>query len=240
MFKITIPCYNCQDLILPCLNSIISQSYTDWEAVVVNDGSKDKTKEVLETITDSRIKVIHNEINVGSPLASIIAATKALNANPEDVIINIDADDQLYCNDAFEYLVSVYSDPNILMTYGQFEPMSHSYHNYCKPIRDTETYRKSGYWYASHLRTYKKKIFDLINDNDLRDDDGQYYKMAGDAALLYPLIELAGNGRVRFIDKILYLYNDLSELNEMKVNSSKQVGIANKVRSKSEYSRAKI
>jgi glycosyltransferase involved in cell wall biosynthesis len=240
MFKITIPCYNCQDLIVPCLESIIKQTYTDWEAVVVNDGSTDKTDESLKLINDPRIKVITNEKNIGSPLASIVAATNALNTNPDDVIINIDADDQLYSSDAFEYLVGVYSDPNILMTYGQFEPMSHTYHNYCKPIPNTETYRKSGYWYASHLRTYKKKLFDLINDNDLRDDDGEYFKMAGDAALLYPLIELAGNGRVRFIDKILYLYNDLSELNEMKVNSSKQVNIANKVRSKPEYKRANI
>ena len=240
MFKITIPCYNCAEWIEECIESVINQSHTDWEAVIVNDGSSDNTGDIIAKFSDSRIKVITNTKNNGSPLASIIQATQALNAEQEDIIINLDGDDKLSDPYVIQHLNEVYLDKSVLMTYGQFEPMSKTYSNYCKQIPDTCTYRKSGLWLASHLRTYKKKLFDLIDDNDLRDVDGEYYKLAGDAALLYPLIELAGNGRVKFIPRVMYSYNDLSELNEMHKDPTNQVAAANRVRAKSPYKRAEL
>lgn len=235
-FKITIPSYNCEQWIAKCIRSVTSQINTNWEAVIINDGSTDKTGEIASSFSDSRIKVITNEVNVGSPLASIIQATQALNCEPEDIIVNLDGDDELSDPYVLEYLSNSY-DSNTLMTYGQFEPMSHTYHNYCKPITNAYTYRKSGYWYASHLRTYKKKLFDKIRDEDLRDTNGEYYKLAGDAALLYPLIELAGVDRMKFITRVMYNYNDLSELNEMKKDPTNQIATANRIRQKPEYLR---
>jgi glycosyltransferase involved in cell wall biosynthesis len=245
MFKVTIPCYNCEKWIIPCLSSLLSQTYTDWVAVVVNDGSTDNTASLIESFikqhNTERIKVIHNSKNEGSALGSIIQCTNNFtNCKGEDIIVNIDGDDMLADNKVFEYLNEVYSNDRVLMTYGQFEPLSHSYHNYCQPLANTSSYRKSNSWVVSHLRTYKKKLFDLINDSDLRDDDGEYYKMAGDAALLYPLIEMAGLHRIKFISKVLYIYNDTSELNEMKRDAARQIRIANKIKAKREYKESNI
>ncbi len=58
-----IPCYNVEKYVAGCLNSVLVQSVTDWEAICVNDGSKDGTLFVLEEYAkkDARIKVISQE-----------------------------------------------------------------------------------------------------------------------------------------------------------------------------------
>ena len=57
--------YNAEDFILRCYNNILEQSFQNWEWVVVNDGSTDKTLEIISVINDSRIKIISYELNKG-------------------------------------------------------------------------------------------------------------------------------------------------------------------------------
>ena len=60
-FTIVVPTYNQEKYIGAAINSILSQTYTDWEAVVVNDGSTDGTAGILDEYEarDSRIRVFH-------------------------------------------------------------------------------------------------------------------------------------------------------------------------------------
>lgn len=59
LVSIIIPVFNREDLIIKTIDSIISQTYQNWECVIVDDGSTDATVSILETfkIKDSRIKV---------------------------------------------------------------------------------------------------------------------------------------------------------------------------------------
>ena len=61
MISIIIPLYNKEHSIRETLSSILSQSYKDFEIVVVNDGSKDNSVSVVESICDSRIRLINKE-----------------------------------------------------------------------------------------------------------------------------------------------------------------------------------
>lgn len=65
-FSVVIPAYNCGDTISRTVESLQNQSWTDYECIIVNDGSTDNTKEVLENLSedDPRIKIIH-KINDG-------------------------------------------------------------------------------------------------------------------------------------------------------------------------------
>jgi len=63
-FSVVIPAYNVQDYIAETLVSVFAQTFTDFEVVVVNDGSTDHTSEVLAGITDSRLRII-NQANGG-------------------------------------------------------------------------------------------------------------------------------------------------------------------------------
>ena len=61
--SIIIPAYNVAEYIKPCIESILAQTYTDFEVIAVNDGSSDGTGDILDEYAnrDKRIKVIHKQ-----------------------------------------------------------------------------------------------------------------------------------------------------------------------------------
>jgi glycosyltransferase involved in cell wall biosynthesis len=92
-FSIIIPCYNQAHFLPDCLESLVNQSFSNWEAIVVNDGSTDNTNEVAKSycLKDNRIRIIQKE-NGG--LSS--ARNKGIeNANGSRLIF-LDSDDFLY------------------------------------------------------------------------------------------------------------------------------------------------
>lgn len=61
MFSVVIPLYNKELSIRNTLQSVLDQTFTDFEIVIVNDGSTDSSVAVVEEFTDSRIRLIHQE-----------------------------------------------------------------------------------------------------------------------------------------------------------------------------------
>ena len=63
--KITviIPVYNAESTLRRCLDSILAQTFTDFECLLINDGSKDRSGEICEEYAnkDSRVRVFHKE-----------------------------------------------------------------------------------------------------------------------------------------------------------------------------------
>src|SRR5690625_1561660 len=61
--SIIVPVYNLEDLLPRCIDSILAQTYTNFELILVNDGSTDGSGEICKKYAsgDSRIKVIHKE-----------------------------------------------------------------------------------------------------------------------------------------------------------------------------------
>jgi glycosyltransferase involved in cell wall biosynthesis len=88
LVSICMPAYNADKYITAAINSVIDQSYQNWELIIVNDGSTDQTSGELEKITDSRIK-IYNQANKGQ----CAAANAAFGFSKGDLIKFMDADD---------------------------------------------------------------------------------------------------------------------------------------------------
>ena len=90
LVSVIVPVYNGEKYIEDCLNSLINQLYKNIEVVVVNDGSTDGTKEILDSYVqkDSRIKVIHKE-NGGVSTAR----NAALDVIQGDYVHFLDSDD---------------------------------------------------------------------------------------------------------------------------------------------------
>ena len=67
LISIIMPAYNSERYIRESLGSVMHQTYKNWELIVVDDGSKDKTSEIVEEAqkNDSRIKLYKNERNLG-------------------------------------------------------------------------------------------------------------------------------------------------------------------------------
>lgn len=93
--SIIIPCYNAANILSRCVNSILKQSFQDWEVLLVNDGSVDSTGDICNryALLDSRIKVIHKG-NGGVSSARNIGMASAHG----EYITFIDADDYIEPN----------------------------------------------------------------------------------------------------------------------------------------------
>ena len=88
--SIIIPVYNADRYLSRCLNSVLAQSFTDWECICVDDGSTDASGRILDAYAerDARFKVIHKE-NGGVSSARQTALDRAHG----EYVIHIDSDD---------------------------------------------------------------------------------------------------------------------------------------------------
>jgi len=75
--SVIMPAYNGAQWIVETIDSVIAQTFADWELVVVDDCSTDDTRDVLATLTDPRIRVIHAATNGGPVVARNIAFAAA-------------------------------------------------------------------------------------------------------------------------------------------------------------------
>lgn len=67
--SIVLPCYNGAGFLAQSIDSVIAQTFTDWELILVNDCSKDNSLEIMQQYAekDSRIRIINNEHNLKLP-----------------------------------------------------------------------------------------------------------------------------------------------------------------------------
>lgn len=67
MISVITPCYNASAFIEETINSVLSQTYTDWEMIIVDDCSSDNSAEIIRSYFDSRIKYFKTDKPSGSP-----------------------------------------------------------------------------------------------------------------------------------------------------------------------------
>lgn len=94
--SVVIPAYNAERTILETVGSVLQQTFSDFELIVINDGSKDRTVELLQSIKDERLKVFSYE-NGGLP----VARNRGLSRSTGEFIAFVDADD-LWAPDKLE------------------------------------------------------------------------------------------------------------------------------------------
>jgi glycosyltransferase involved in cell wall biosynthesis len=63
--SVVMPAYNAQDFIVDAIQSILRQTFTDFEFIIINDGSRDKTSEIVKSFSDPRIIFIDNKKHTG-------------------------------------------------------------------------------------------------------------------------------------------------------------------------------
>ncbi|GAA0891436.1 glycosyltransferase [Fulvivirga kasyanovii] len=66
LVSVIMPAYNAAPYIGVAIESIINQTYSNWELLIADDGSTDNTREIIEKYDDSRIKLYHNNCNQGN------------------------------------------------------------------------------------------------------------------------------------------------------------------------------
>ncbi len=210
-YSLIIPVYNAEKHISACLESILGQSYQDYEAILVDDGSTDDSRRIEERyrVIDKRIKVIA-KANGG--------AASARNAGIEhasgEYILFIDSDDTIeksllsqvdkvlteskgimpiYGMTFDYYRKGILEKSEVLAQYSEkFLTIKQIYERYCE------------LFYANVFSSACNKVFDLsvIRENHLRYREGMIVYEDYDFVLSY-IDHISG---VRFINKGLYHY----------------------------------
>ena len=109
LVTIIVPVYQAEMYIRCCIESILSQHYMNWELLLINDGSTDKSGLICDeyAIVDSRIHVYH-QLNKGVSTAR----NKGLKVAKGDFLLFVDADDYLK-DDALDTLVNIATTNNL-------------------------------------------------------------------------------------------------------------------------------
>ena len=237
-FIIIIPLYNAKDLIESCLMSILTQTYDDLGIIIRDDMSTDGTDKVVKNLLGNQddkfmvsfmgkdvlyIKNTSKFYPIGNTYDSVMKYVD----NNNSIIGVVDGDDMLSKRQAVSTMVDIYDEnPDKWLVWSQHRNSNGST-GQSKPLPiDDQIYSNRNYWSVTHFRTCKVGLYYKLDKEDLMDPfiPDSYYTFAGDAAFLYPFIEMCGNEHSYFLNEVLYHYNNDLPTNEHK----KDVGPAMK------------
>lgn len=116
LVSILLPVYNSAPFLADCLSSIQKQTYSNWELIIINDGSTDNTRQILESFAaDSRIRIYSRKSNSG------IAASlnQAVSLAKGQFLARMDADDVMYPHRLSRQVRYLLSHPDAVVIGGQ-------------------------------------------------------------------------------------------------------------------------
>ena len=128
MVSIVVPIYNSEKYLRETIQSVINQSYSDFELLLINDGSTDCTMDILSEIKDKRVKVI-NKKNTGVSDSRNVA----INIAKGEYICFLDADD-CYSEYYLERMIHIATENDADMVVCNYMP----FHN--KPVFNMENF----------------------------------------------------------------------------------------------------
>lgn len=207
--SIIVPVYNVEQILRYCVDSICKQSFSDFEILLIDDGSKDNSGKICDELStfDSRIKVFHKQ-NGGLSDARNFGIDKSVG----DFLLFIDSDDVLH-KDFCKILIELQSKYNAeivstdLVEFYNFSEINvlnnkdyisteylytreEALNEYYKPVTSRKLH------HGLCMKIYKKELFD-----NLRFEIGRLHE---DLYITYKLIDLCNN--LVYIDLPYYYY----------------------------------
>jgi len=228
------PMYNAESYIAKCIQSVITQDYDNYLMIVIDDCSTDNSYRIAKQFESNKVKVIKNTENKGAVRNQIEAMVEFCEG--DDIVMLLDGDDSLVNdNQIFHFYNNLY-DGTTEFTYGSCWSMVDNIplvsQHYPEEIKLQKKYRQHKFnWNMpyTHLRTFKCYLLNGVSDSNFKDENENWYKAGGDGSIFYTVIEKADPSKIKVVSDIVYNYNDISPLNDYKVNSEEQTKNANKI-----------
>ena len=232
LFSVIIPVYNVEKYLRACLDSILDQTFSDWEAVCVNDGSTDGSASILAEYAakDNRFRVVEQS-NAGLSAARNTGMKHATG----DFVLFLDSDDWLE-TDALEALARNLDGEDMVCFSGRryleledcFLPSDQleeeTYQSGMAYYNENALQRRDFAFVCVVLRAYKRTF---LVENDLRFKEGIYHE----DNLFTPQACYYAQG-VRVINDCLYDYrvrgNSITTTSTLK-HQSDMLGVANEL-----------
>lgn len=207
-FSIIVPNYNNAEWISKTIESVLEQTYDNWEMYIIDDISTDNSIEVINKYKDKRITLIENKIKLYNGGSRNIGILKSKESNYDGYLLFIDSDDWL-ANDNVLMTLNNFIDGEDLVTLdyqhyinNQIKPAGkHSYRN------KDDLFMTIGAMCAVWCKCFKVAIAPLFEFNTLMEDRNYHYRLIN---------------RIRSfsnLGKITYTWN---KMNKKSVTTSKQ------------------
>ena len=189
LVSIIMPSWNTGRFIAESIQSVIDQTYPNWELLIVDDCSTDNTDEVVEPfLRDKRIKLYKNEINSGAALSR----NRALRQANGEWVAFLDSDD-LWMPDKLEKQIRFMNKNGFYLSYTDYERIDENGKSLNIHVSGPKTVNKQRiyrYDYIGQLTMmYSAKYFGLIQIKDIKKNNDyairlQLYKKRGTEAHL--------------------------------------------------------
>jgi glycosyltransferase involved in cell wall biosynthesis len=237
-FVIVVVSHNNSDWVEQNLDSIFSQNYHNYRVVYIADAPTDGTAElarayIAERKQNDRVTLLENREQRGL-LACMCQAV--FSCRKEEIVLELEGCDWLAHNDVLNALNSVYADPEVWMTYGQFLYYPSFRQGFAAPIpqeviEHNDFRHLSGH--VTHARTFYAALFQEIDKADFL-YNGSFFPEAGDLSYLIPLLEMSGE-HAQFIPDILYMFNYTFPASNHRAGSALAADMDKAIRSKNSY-----
>lgn len=211
---VVIPFLDAPALLDACLESVAAQEDRPDNVIVCDDASTDPgVQDVIAKWWEREPTWVHrrNAENLGS-LRSIVESIRAVPMHPDDAVLLVDGDDAILPH-CVRTVRAILGHTGNLLTYGSYlaDPPDPT----CPPAMEIpEWVLRAGCYrllcahdrmYHNHPLSFRRCLFDALDDDDFLMPDGSWQRYGYDVALACPLVELAGT-RVEFCPDVLYTY----------------------------------
>jgi glycosyltransferase involved in cell wall biosynthesis len=227
--------YNAEAYIEKCIGSLMGQIFKDFKCYITDDLSTDNSVNIVKNMIhgDDRFILIENKVKMYQPGNYDQVIRDNADISDDEVIIEVDGDDWLPDSKTLSRINDVYSNPNIWIANGTFRYSNGSV-GFATKQNNFDDLRNSRFT-ASHIRTWRAFLWRNIKQDDLKDETGTYWKVTGDLAFMFPMLEMAGEERYHFMTDINYIYNEENPINDHKVDLTMVNDVAIKIRNKEPY-----
>ena len=189
-FSVVIPSYNRERVIVRAINSVLGQTIQDFEIIVVDDGSKDNTENVVKSINDNRIKYVRQD-NAGA----CVARNTGIVHSQGLYVSFLDSDDEWFPQMLEKQLEVYQSDKEIGCVYSNLQVVDSKgdVHSFGKQFGAkgncySEVLRQ-GYMAPTTVLSAKRECFDIVGCFDVTlpasQDDDMCFKLAKDYKVGY-------------------------------------------------------
>lgn len=200
MISVIIPAYNAQAYLRECLESVLAQSFSDWEAIIVNDGSTDSTREIAAgfTVRDSRFRL------VSTPNGGLSSARNAGIAEARGQWLTyLDSDDTLYPDALVKLMAATTENVDIVVAGLSRDRDVAAVTDDSVEIMSGLTALERGLYQRGVTTSACAKLFSRRVADGITFPDGLYYE-----DLLYCVETLRRSARVAVIGDVVYYYRD--------------------------------
>lgn len=122
LVSVVMPCYNASRYIAASIDSVIAQTYRNWELIIVDDCSSDDSVDVIQSylVKDNRIKLIRNTSPSGSPAEP---RNIGIDSSLGEYIAFLDSDD-IWTSDKLEKQLSLFQNDDYVIVYCDYEVLN--------------------------------------------------------------------------------------------------------------------